>query len=249
MTTEQIATETELEFAGRIRMQAEKMRIACANHAKQKPDSLLAQAVMNSVQATEDLIEKDMQSWMRNHKVWKDWGLYVRDLGPMGLSALMSRCDIHRLTTIGKMWAHCGFAPGQKRVKGEKLTFDMTAKVLAYRVGLRFIQTAKPGAFNLEYYSRKEYETAHVEAAGGRVLPATKGKPVVRPNMALGEVDSRARRYMTKIFLACLWIVWREAEGLEVRPPYSAQYPGSDGAIHHGYDPYKFVENWPGSGS
>jgi hypothetical protein len=33
-----------------------------------------------------------------------------------------------------------------------------------------------------------------------------------------------ANRYMVKMFLRDLWEAWREIEGLEVRPPYTAQY-------------------------
>jgi hypothetical protein len=288
MTTQEIIAETELEFAGRIRMLAEKMRIACGNHVKRKEDSPLAQRVLESTQVTEDIIEAEMQKWVKTHPVWTTWGKDVRDLGPMGLSALMARClavvrpiwlcqagheDCHdgcakgrwkRLDTISQLWAHCGFAPGQRKVKGEKLNFDYTARVLAYRIGQRFVRTKKPGLFNAEYYKRKVYETARVEAAGGKVVHLVRGKKgrVAEdeeeegavyharvsgklpdpPDVAAGEVAGRSMRYMIKVFLACLWIVWRRAEGLEVREPYSAQYPGSDGATHHGYDPFKFVE-------
>lgn len=45
------------------------------------------------------------------------------------------------------------------------------------------------------------------------------------------EID--ARRYMVKMFLLELWKVWRELEGLEVRPSYAEEYLGRK---HHDSD-------------
>lgn len=232
-----------LEFAGRIRMFAEKTRIACQLHLLKKPEDELAAQVMALQVQQEQLIEGAMQDFIRTHPVWTEWGQHVRDLGPMGLSALMSRCDINRLDTISQMWAHLGLAPGQRLVKGEKASFDVVGRVLAFRVGQRFIRTRKAGKFNAVYYKRKDYEIAHVLAAGGSVRPAKKGGPdIIPPDMAAGHLNQRAIRYMIKAFTACLWLVWREAEGLAVREPYTAQYPGSDGQLHRGYRPEEFVE-------
>lgn len=243
IVTTRVTDYESLAFAGRIRMFTEKARIACQNHQQQKPDDELANEIMGLVLQQEAIVEHAMQEFMRTNQVWLTWAQHVRDLGPMGLSALMSRCDIYRLETISQMWAHLGFAPGQRLVRGEKATFDVMGRVLAYRVGQRFIRTRKPGKFNPEYYKRKEYEIARIKAAGGSVKPGKRGGPDIDPpDMSAGQVNARSMRYMIKIFLACLWLVWRQAEGLAVREPYTEQYPGSDGRLHRGYRPEEFIE-------
>jgi len=42
----------------------------------------------------------------------------------------------------------------------------------------------------------------------------------------VGHLDAMAVRKMIKLFLACLWLVWREAEGLPTRSPYAIEKQG-----------------------
>ena len=42
----------------------------------------------------------------------------------------------------------------------------------------------------------------------------------------VGHLDAMAVRKMVKLFLACLWLVWREAEGLPTRSPYAIEKQG-----------------------
>ncbi|GAJ11119.1 unnamed protein product, partial [marine sediment metagenome] len=42
----------------------------------------------------------------------------------------------------------------------------------------------------------------------------------------VGHMDAMAVRKMIKLFLACLWLVWREAEGLTTRSPYAIEKQG-----------------------
>jgi rubrerythrin len=42
----------------------------------------------------------------------------------------------------------------------------------------------------------------------------------------LGHLDAMAVRKAIKLFLACLWLVWREAEGLPVTKPYAIEKQG-----------------------
>ena len=41
-----------------------------------------------------------------------------------------------------------------------------------------------------------------------------------------GHRDNAARRYMIKMFLKDLYVVWRTVEGLPVRAPYQEEYLG-----------------------
>lgn len=51
-----------------------------------------------------------------------------------------------------------------------------------------------------------------------------------------GHVVNMAKRRTIRLWLDCLWLVWREALGLPTRTPYSVEYQG-----HHLIDPWEMV--------
>lgn len=54
----------------------------------------------------------------------------------------------------------------------------------------------------------------------------------------LGHLDMMAIRKMLKRFLAALWLVWREAEGLPIREPYVAEKLGHTSIV----SPWEMVD-------
>ena len=54
----------------------------------------------------------------------------------------------------------------------------------------------------------------------------------------IGHLDAMAVRKMIKLFLACLWLVWREAEGLPTRSPYAIEKKGHSTMI----SPWEMVD-------
>ncbi|MBA7714654.1 hypothetical protein ES703_123684 [subsurface metagenome] len=54
----------------------------------------------------------------------------------------------------------------------------------------------------------------------------------------LGHLDAMATRKMIQLFLACLWLVWREAEGLPITKPYAIEKLGHTKAI----SPWEMVD-------
>ena len=54
----------------------------------------------------------------------------------------------------------------------------------------------------------------------------------------VGHLDAMAVRKMIKLFLACLWLVWREAEGLPVSKPYAIDRLGHNSLIQ----PWEMVD-------
>lgn len=57
-----------------------------------------------------------------------------------------------------------------------------------------------------------------------------------------GHVHNQAMRKMIKLFLACLWLVWREAEGLPLTKPYALDKLGHDSYI----DPWEMTDREAG---
>ena len=135
-----------------------------------------------------------------------------------------------------------------KRVKGEKLSYNSQLRTMAWRLA-NSLRRAK-GKFYYYYIREKENYTERFTGQGYKVLPTPRGrwaclncganwtmKRDITPCCAdpeigkktreeptgvlwLGHLDAMALRKMVKLFLACLWLVWREAECLPTRDPY-----------------------------
>jgi len=54
----------------------------------------------------------------------------------------------------------------------------------------------------------------------------------------VGHLDAMAVRKMIKLFLSCLWLVWREAESLPTRSPYAIEKKGHSTVI----SPWEMVD-------
>lgn len=91
--------------------------------------------------------------------------------------------------------------------KGEKKTrraYDAYAKKLLYLIARAFLRVrGKPSPYAEMYYQFREQLARE------------------RPHWAAGGQHYTALRKVEKLFLAHLWLVWREAEGLPVGDPYA----------------------------
>lgn len=241
---EKIVAQSGLAFAGGIRVQAERMRVG--NQVRMSHLALggrkdaLAELIQPKLEEIEELIEHAMQREAQESVVWP-WASRVKGTGGQGMvvGAVMSRVDIYRVNTVSGMWAHFGFAPGQKRVKGQKIDYDAVGKTWCWRLGDCLLKAN--GKFKAVYDKRKEYEVARVLARGGKVKPA-KSK-MGESDMSLGHVHARAMRHMIKVYLACMYKVWREGLGLPVQPPYIIGRADASGHVHTTeYMPEEFAD-------
>jgi hypothetical protein len=141
-----------------------------------------------------------------------------------------------------------GVPERQRPVKGEKLSYNRRLKTAVYLAGDSFIKSRSPYR---DFYDdakaryRLTKQAQPLSVASGVALDdlpdrdTTEGKKdldamIKAANSAAGEEvvwsdghnDNAARRVMVKVFLSHLWEVWREAEGLAVRPDYAAEYLG-----------------------
>lgn len=106
--------------------------------------------------------------------------------------------------------------------RGKKRSYDPTAKKLCYLIGTSFLKNG--GAYE-ELYRRER-----------RRLDES------RPGWQDGRRHLAALRKTEKVFLANLWCVWREAEGLEMTDPYPVEVQGQPGHL----DPWSMVESTSG---
>ena len=156
-----------------------------------------------------------------------------------------------------------------KREKGKKLPYNSQLRSMVWRLA-NSLRIAK-GNFYDYYIREKEKYTERFTGQGCKILPTPSGvwaclncgaswakKREITPCCAepeigkktrqeppgviwLGHLDAMALRKMAKLFLACLWLVWREAENLPTRDPYAIERQGHTSLI----SPFEMVDREP----
>ena len=133
---------------------------------------------------------------------------------------------------LRKRCSHCGELVGERKRSEHELACGGELVPEAHSHYARFYLEAK--AKELEKLARQGI--AVVPASS---LPTRNGKKYEPEGViSEGHVHNRALRKMIKLFLAHLWQVWRQAEGLPVPEPYALAELGHS----HYLDPWDFVD-------
>jgi hypothetical protein len=146
---------------------------------------------------------------LRAHPAWH-WLRHVPGLEHGPLIRLLERLDVRRAGTPSSFWAYCGLATvpapdGVARVAQDG-HYDHAAKLLCLEIA---------GSLRIAGHGYERFYQAEREN-----LDAS------RPDWPPARRHMTALRKMEKLFLAHLWLVWRQAEGLAVTDPY----PGTTGS-------------------
>lgn len=131
----------------------------------------------------------------------------VLGVGKMLASKLVSQIDIERAQTVSALWRYCGYGVDEngerdRPKKGEKLKYNRKAKAYTHLIGVSIIRKASPYRPIYEK-AREKYET-----------------DIRYKEWTKAHYHMAALRKVKKLFLAHLWEVWRDMEGLPIRPPY-----------------------------
>lgn len=102
----------------------------------------------------------------------------------------------------------------QRRYTGYVSNWNDKAKVLCWKIGQSFEKQGPKSAYYNFYKKIKEEEKAR-----NPEKIKENGKTMFND----GHIRNRALRKTIKLFLAHLWVVWREIEGLPVSDPYVGQ--------------------------
>jgi len=195
-------------------------RAASISRGADVGDAGLALYYCDQFAEIEQNIAKRIGSIVRQHPTWK-WLHQVKGVGPVLAGKLVGLVGpdeaMERRDTVSKLWAFAGLAPGQKLVKGQKASFNRRLKSLMYVIATSMLRAQ--GKFAEVYYSAKEYYAAN------------------RPDWTPMHCHMAALRKMEKLFLACLWQVWRESIGQPVRKVYVVEKLGHT----HVVDPWDMV--------
>jgi hypothetical protein len=177
-------------------------------------------------------IDNDIRAAFRTHvpQRVRDWVSGVRGLAEVSVAQIMSEVDIRRATHRSSLWRYAGYgidSEGKidRHKKGEPSCFNSRLKTATYKVTSLQIRLSGP-------YARIYREAKHgylTTRSSESALPKDQQWPLLRCELA-------ARRKASKLFLAHLWEVWREAEGLPVSSPFVKE---SDG--HSFISPWEMV--------
>jgi hypothetical protein len=163
---------------------------------------------------------------------------------------------IERLLTPSKQRVLIGHAPGLKRRRGERHSYDATLKMLFHRLGTSLMRAK--GAFYEFYLGYRDYLENRVTSEGKKIIPTPRarycakcdkevikkaakfcpdcGEPLSQktepPGVIYeGHIHMMAQRKMEQLFSDLLNVVWRQGLGLPVREPYPVERLGHSGII------------------
>lgn len=147
--------------------------------------------------------------------------------------------DLPYADTISALHKFAGFSvedgKAPKRTAGEKLTYNSQLRSMCWRLGTSLMRAK--GKFYEYYLDQKTRYEEKLQASGRQIVPVT-GLPKINKKrteteelISEGHVHNMALRKMIKLFLACLWLEWRKAEGLPVTKPYAIEQLGHDSFI------------------
>lgn len=216
------------------------------------PDDVsMIKEVATAAKEQEAAIEKKLKKILRRFPIYTDYLSGVKGVGTIAAGQIISEFDIRIATTVSKMWQYAGLNPGlvrgkkrvekkdgaveykvtDKMIRGDRMTpgfvapFNKNLRVaLCGILADSFIKSQSPYALEFYYPYKHRLESSIAETT----VTVKGGKQEKKRwcDVSKGHRDSAAKRYMVKMFLKDLYNVWREMEGLEVRPPYQEEYLG-----------------------
>jgi len=252
--------DSSLKLLIRTRNDLQAIRIGSENRLGRKADGsaqsiderILSEDTYNYFNAFSDYIkdeeskiEKMLKKELKKHRIYNEFLADVKGVGTVVAAWILSEFDIHKATTVSKLWQFSGLNPGlvigKKRVeqgdtymyvptdtlvRGDKQTAGFVrpynSKLRSVLIGILasgFIKAKSPYALNYYYPYKERLLNEESIIEGGK-------KDEKWSEVSLGHRDNAAKRYMIKMFLKDLYVAWRTIEGLSVRPPYKEEYLG-----------------------
>lgn len=202
--------------------------------------------IADAAKTQEKEIEKKLKKTLKRSPIYNEFLLNVKGIGSIAAGWIIGEYDIHKATTVSKLWQYTGlnggmiqgkkrienkdgsysYVPTGQMVRGDKLTpghvSPFNKRLRTALVGVMadgFIKAQN--SYALEYYYPYKERLSKEE---NKVMHM--GKETPWKDVSKGHIDRAAKRYMIKMFLKDLYANWRALEGLEVRVPYQEEYLG-----------------------
>jgi hypothetical protein len=163
---------------------------------------LLVRKYLPNFEKLEKELKSALEKRVKDHPLWQAWAKDVKGLGAATLGRIMGMCDINRLPTVTKMWAHAGLGlkegKPQRRQKGKPLDYNDQLRSAFYLLGNSLMM--QKGAYYDFYLMQRE----RAEELG----------------YSKGHAHNDARFKMLRLVASHIWRKWREVEGLPTPMPY-----------------------------
>lgn len=214
----------------RIAAQVRQTHLGLRNQQDSETDELLRR-----LKEVEDYADGRLAELIKDHPAYH-WFSRVKGIGKENIAKVVGMIDIEKAPTISALWKFSGFhvenGKAPKRQKdGGKLSYNSRLRSLVWRLAVSLMRAQ--GKFYDYYLREKEKYITRCKNQGIKIVPAgqlpkDKNGKRYEPEgiISEGHVHNYALRKMSKLFLACLWLVWREAMGLPVREPYPIEHLG-----------------------
>jgi len=238
-----------LEMIAEASIKAEKLRVQTQVRQSHlsingRPDKLTDE-LLERIEDLEKWVDKRMSELIIGHPAYP-WFSKVKGIGKENIGKVVGQIDIEKCNTISALWKFCGYSvengKAQKRKAGEKLDYNSNLRSMCYRLGTSLMRTK--GVFYEYYCNEKDKYQQRYKNQGFKIVPAaslprTNGKRYEQEGLiSEGHLHNMALRKMIKLFLSCLWLVWRQMEGLPIREPYPIDKLGHNGKI----DPWEMID-------
>lgn len=175
---------------------------------------------------------KDMMlQFLSNEPLWNNFLQDVRGISMVNAINLLRYFDIDRARHPSSFWKYAGLhvdedGKAPRRKKGENIDYNPACRTAVWNIGKCFIRSRNERYYSI-YLQEKERQLTHKYKEGE--LAKKYGKPYTKEETELrkGHADSRALRYMVKMFLLDLYKVWKNIEyGAtgEADEPYSRKF-------------------------
>lgn len=226
---------------------AQRLRIIHANKQRTEGKSPLKDWFFLWLTMGEKVVYSKLKYWVEHcDNPECIWAYNQVGVGPVIASGLASMIDVNRLGRISALWLIAGQAPGKDRkVKGQKLTYNPRLKVLMFKLGECFVKVSgNEKAYYGKVYkqfkqieidkneSGKYAEAAAKELASKKFRDDTETKArLLEGKLSDGHLHSRAKRKTVKMFLSHYWLVARQKRGLPISRPYVHEHLGHDDII------------------
>jgi hypothetical protein len=208
--------------------------------------------VADNARGYETMLERELLKRLKRLPVYEHFLAGVKGIGPIAAGWIVAEFDIHKATTVSKLWQFAGLNPGMvigqirvedgkdkwhyektdKMVRGDRLTPGFVAP-FNQRLRTALVGVMADGFIKCQNEYALEYYYPYKARLEREETPIT-GEDKAWAEVSKARRDRAAKRYMVKMFLKDLYVSWRTLEGLPVRPPYQDEYLREPALASHG---------------
>lgn len=105
-------------------------------------------SIADAARSQEEAIEKRLKQLLKRFPIWNEWLSTVKGCGTVSAAYIISEFDIHKATTVSKLWQYAGLNPstvlGKKMVDPDKYKPAMGERIRTMPNDKVLVQTNEP---------------------------------------------------------------------------------------------------------